>query len=309
LGSFDSILTDESPQPSGTPWSYPGGEWKAKDGNIFRPYAAGIAGKIRFIYVPCLSLFCHTPPTVLGLEQGVRYHAYYWEPTIGVKFDLGSIERPSPGAVLLTDESPGGKMTADDPVSAIHQVGDRDLVASVAGNSNASAGLILRYHDAGNYLTAVYSPTAKAVYLLDREKGANGEPLGNMPVGAMGPNFVLSAEVRGPWAAVSITDGTNTYTSKIVSVNNITAGAAGLWHVSGSPAQSYTHFELRKSPTLVTDDHLEKKLYDARGVYRGALTGKGWDDFGKEKLLLLDAYQPDPLPMPQDWILVLANGK
>jgi hypothetical protein len=216
--------------------------------------------------------------------------------------------------VLWNDDSPdGGKMAADDAVSAIHQLSEQDseldLVASVAGLSHASAGLILRYHDAGNYVAAVYSPTEKAVYLLDREKGANGDPLGSMPVGAMGPNFVLSAEVRGPWAAVSITDGTNTYTSKIVSVSNTTAGAAGLWHESGSSAQTFTHFELRKSPTLVTDDHLEKKLFDARGIYRGALTGKGWDDFGKEKVLLLDAYQPGPLPMPQDWILVLANEK
>jgi hypothetical protein len=277
---------------------------------MFRPYAAGIVGKIRFIYVPCLSLFCHAPPTVLGLERGVRYHAYYWEPTIGVKFDLGSIERPAPGAVLMNDESPaGGKTTADGAALAIHQLNEKDLVASIAALSSASAGLILRYHDAGNYLAAVYSPTSKAVYLLDREKGVDGDALGSMPVGAIGPNLVLSAEVRGPWAAVSITDGTNTYTSKIVAVSNTTAGGAGLWQESGSPAQTFTHFELRKSPTLVTDDHLEKKLYDARGIYRGALTGKGWDDFGKEKIVLLDAYLPSPLPMPQDWILVLANDK
>jgi hypothetical protein len=115
--------------------------------------------------------------------------------------------------------------------------------------------------------------------------------------------------VRGPWAAVSITDGSKTYTSKIVPVSNITAGGAGLWYDGAKPAQHFTHFELRKSPTLVADDHLEKKLYDARGIYRGALIGKGWDDFGKEKVLLLDAYQPGPLPMPQDWILVLANDK
>ncbi len=249
LGSFDSILTDESPQPSGTPWSYPAGEWKAKNGNIFQPYAAGIAGKIRFIYVPCLSLFCHAPPTVLGLERGVRYHAYYWEPTIGVKFDLGSIERPSPGAVLLTDESPeNGKVTADGAVSAIHPISDQDLVASVAGNSNGNAGLILRYHDAGNYLTAVYSPTAKGVYLLDREKGIDSDPLGRMPIGAMGPNFVLSAEVRGPWAAVSVTDGTNTYTSKIVTVSNTTAGAAGLLARKRKSLAKLHSFRVEKKP-------------------------------------------------------------
>ena len=59
---------------------------------------------------------------------------------------------------------------------------------------------------------------------------------------------------------------------------------------------------------LVTDEHLEKKLYDARGGYRGELKGPGWDDFGKEKAILLGAYLPDPLPMPQDWIIVLENG-
>jgi hypothetical protein len=185
---------------------------------------------------------------------------------------------------------------------------EQDLVAAVDGKSDASAGLVLRYHDAANYLTAVYSPTTKSAYLVDREKGADGSPLGSTPVAALGPNFRVSAEVRGGWAAVSITDGRTTYTSKIVAVGNTTAGGAGLKHESGLP-QSFAHFELRMSPTLVTDDHLEKKLYDARGVYRGALTGPPWDDFGKEKVLLLDAYQPAPLPMPQDWVLVLENSK
>jgi hypothetical protein len=60
---------------------------------------------------------------------------------------------------------------------------------------------------------------------------------------------------------------------------------------------------------VVTDQHLEKKLYDARGGYRGELKGKGWDDFGKKKAILLDAYLPDPLPMPQDWVLILETAK
>ena len=266
MGSFDSILTGESPQPSGSEWSYPVGEWKAKNGNFFQPYAAGIPGKVRFIYVPCLSLFCHTPPTVLGLEQGVRYHAYYWEPAIGVKFDLGSIERPSPGAVLLEDEFAdsaaanwtdygaktvrrGGEMIADGAVLAIaNKVEQKDLVASVAGHSDANAGLILRYHDADNYLAAVYSPSAKAVYLVDRVKGMDGGLLGSMPVAAMGANFVLSAEARGQWAAVSVTDGTNTYTSKIVAVSNITGG--GRWTMAPGRrcGAKFLSFRIAKEP-------------------------------------------------------------
>jgi hypothetical protein len=327
LGNWDALLTDGFLRPSGSVWPYPAGEWKAKNGNFFLPYAAGIPGKIRFIYLPCFALFCHTPPTVFGLEPGVRYHAYYWEPTLGVKFDLGAIERPSPGAVLLDDkfadsensdwtdygaksQRGGGRMVAQGTSLAIvNNVHEGDLVASAEGHSEANARLVLRYHDADNYVAAVYSPTAKAVYLVDRVKGVNGSPVGSMPVATIGPHFRLRAEVRGEWAAVSITDGRDTYTSRIVAVSNTTPGGAGLSHESGGPAQSFTHFELRKSPTLVTDEHLEKKLYDARGIYRGELRGPGWDDFGKAKVLLLDAYQPAPLPMPQDWVLVLDSGK
>jgi hypothetical protein len=31
----------------------------------------------------------------------------------------------------------------------------------------------------------------------------------------------------------------------------------------------------------------------------------GWDDFGREKHILLDAYRPQKLPYGQDWVLVL----
>ena len=293
LGSFDAVLTDPSPQPSGTEWSYPAGEWKKQGGNIFAPYAAGIPGKTRVIYIPCLSLFCHAPPTVLGLEQGVTYHAYYWEPSLGVKFDLGSIERPAPGEEMDAVQNP------------LTQISARDLQASVEVPGDQGAALLLRYHDAGNYLAAVYSPSEKAIYLLDREKGEDGRPLGSMPVAALAANAVLHAEARGPWAVVSITDGAHSYTSQIVAVSNLSPGGAGL----RPEDHGSSHLTLRKSPALIDDDHLEKKLYDARGIYRGALTGKYWDDFGKEKAILLDAYQPPPLPMPQDWVLVLENGK
>jgi len=226
---------------------------------------------------------------------------------LGVKFDLGAIERPSPGAVLLDDKS-GPRPAPGNPLTIAGQVNEKNLVASVEGKSDASAALVLRYHDPANYIAAVYSSTTKAVYIVDREKGVDGSTLGSMPVADIGPAIRLSAEVRGDWAAVSITDGRATYTSGIVGVSNTTSGGAGLRHEGGLP-QSYGHFELQKSPVLVTDAHLEKKLYDARGMYRGELTGKPWDDFGKEKVLLLDAYRPDPLPMPQDWILVLENSK
>ena len=327
LGSFDSLFTNPFPQPAGAPWTYPGGEWTAAGGNFFLPYAAGVPGKFRVIYDPCLSLFCSTPPTILGLEPGVRYHAYYWEPTLGVKFDLGAVERPDPGAVLFSDKFDSddtstwtsyrakghrgeGKLSAQGGLLDIaSKVQEQDLEAAVDGHSDTNAELVLRYHDQDNYIAAVYSPAAKAVYVLDRAKGSDGAPIGSMPVAALGPDIRLSAEVRGRWAVVSVTDGQKTYTSRIVPVTNTTAGGAGIRHEEDSAEQSYANFELRKSPALVKDDHLEKKLYDAKGGYRGELKGKGWDDFGKEKAILLDAYLPDPLPMPQDWVLILATDK
>jgi hypothetical protein len=208
---------------------------------------------------------------------------------------LGSVARPSPGEKIETGENP------------LAQLREKDLQASAELQSGQGAALLLRYHDADNYVAAVYSPADKAVYVLDREKGEDGRPLGSMPVGVIESNAVLSAEARGPWAVVSITDGAHTYTSQIVTVDNVMAGGAGVRPDRSS--QPFKNFALRRSPSLIADEHLDKKLYDARGVYRGTLAGKGWDDFGREKAILLDAYQPAPLPMPQDWVLVLESGK
>ena len=302
FGTFESLLTDPSPAPSGAAWPYPAGEWKTASENqsstIFMPYAFGVPGKFRVIYDPCFSLFCSVPPTVLGLEPGIRYHAYYWEPVLGVKFDLGAVEASIPGAPLSAPA---------DFLATSNQSARQDEIAAIDAHSSTSAELVLRYHDADNYIAAVYSPEAKAIYLLDRTKGKDGSPLGSMPTATIGPNIHLTAEVKGKWAIASITDGTHTYTTTIAAVTNTTAGSAGLRHQSDAATQTYTNLELHSSPTLVTDEHLEKKLYDAKGGYRGELKGTVWDDFGKEKTILLNAYRPPLLPMPQDWILVLEN--
>jgi hypothetical protein len=59
----------------------------------------------------------------------------------------------------------------------------------------------------------------------------------------------------------------------------------------------------------VKDEHLERKVYDARGGYRGELKGPDWDTYGREKIILLDAYRPSRLPTPQDWVLILEHQK
>jgi hypothetical protein len=206
--------------------------------------------------------------------------------------------------------SAGGEMLA-----VLNGVSEKDLVAGVDARSDGDAGLVLRFHDRDNYLAAVYSSKGKEVYLLDRAHGVDGGPLGAAPVGPVGPKIRLAAEVRGAWAAISVTDGEHTYTSGIVRVGNTTAGGAGLRHAKDGTAQRFSNFELRKSPVLVKDEHLERKLYDARGVYRGELTGPGletqtgWSDFGREKMILLDEYRPERLPTAGDWVLVLEHQK
>ena len=324
LGTFAAFFTDEFPKPSGL--DYPGGEWKEKGGNFFLPYAAGIPGEVRFVYSPCFALSCHTPPTVLGLEPGIRYHTYYWEPSLGIKIDLGTVEHPAVGALIRNDKFEGndssnwteagtkgqrsdGKLSVSGAsVAVVNAVNEADLVAAVDGHSNSNAGLIFRYHDAANYVAAVYSPKDKAEYIVERRDGVDGPHQAITEVPEIDSHFRLSGEVRGEWAVISIGDGRHTYTSRIISIHNTTAGGAGLRHDDDGGAQSFANFELRKSPTFTPDDHLETKLYDAKGSYRGQLGSPGWE-FQKNKIILLDAYRPERLPIPQDWVLVLENQK
>lgn len=91
--------------------------------------------------------------------------------------------------------------------------------------------------------------------------------------------------------------------------SKILPGGAGLRHSNDGTTQSFGNFELRKSPTLVTDEYLERKLYDARGGYRGELSGPEWDDFAREKVILLDAYKPPNFLIRQDSLLVLERMK
>lgn len=333
MDDMEAIFSaDEFAQPVDT--TFPTGEWKRHNGNFRLPYAAGIPGKVRFIYMPCFGMNCSTPATVLGLEPGVRYHSYYWEPSLGIKVDLGAVERPSPGTVILADKLENGdnanwtdsRLTSSsggsgNSLAIVNQVNEANAVAAVDGQRDADAGLVLRFHDADNYVAAVYSSSERAIYLLDLSKSAARTRLRMTPVPSIGPDFRLSAEVRGGWAAATITDGQNAYCTGIVRVSNTTAGAAGLIRQNDVATPNLRNFELRKSPTLVADIHLERKLYDAQGNYRGEMTGDGlgqgpngepqggWSDFGKEKIILLDSYRPERLPTAGDWVLVLETGK
>jgi len=314
--------------------NYPGGEWQSKNGNFRLPYAAGIPGEVRFIYIPTRLIFLPSPaPTILGLEPGIRYHAYFWEPTTGTRIDLGAVERPAPGATLFfdalnrkhgawTEHGPDKAVFGPDALSVggeilmtLKDIKEADAVAAVDIASDAGAGLVLRYRDADTYVAAMYSPKEKALYLLDRRNGSDGRPLGKTSISAIGDHIKLSAEVRDNKAVASISDGQRTYTTPIVDVADMAVGSAGFLHPAQGPGQRFAHFELRRSPMLVKDSSLPRQLYDARGLHRGDLKGssvqrpgmnvRGWDDFGRDKHILLDAYRPEKLPASGDWLLVL----
>lgn len=57
------------------------------------PYAAGIPGEVRVIFIPPL----FDPPQVKSLESGVAYRAFYFDPTIGKEHDLGKVVSDATG--------------------------------------------------------------------------------------------------------------------------------------------------------------------------------------------------------------------
>ncbi len=303
---------------------YPGGEWRARHGNFRRPYAAGIPSEVRIVYMPYFGLIQRHPLTVLGLESGVRYNAYFWEPSSGIRVDLGAVERPPPGATIFTDKFVGGNSATwanhgktkavriDESVSpcdgilaAVRGINETNAVATAEVRSNARAGLVLRFLDKNNYVVAMYSPNESALFLLEMRDGHSGPELGKTIVPGVGASFKLSAEVRDNKAAASVTDGQRNYTTPIVDLGNISAGSAGLLSCGQSVDRGFDGLVVRRSPTLVRDEPLRRSLYDARGDHRGDLVGADWDSFGRDKHILLDAYRPERLPTSGDWVLVL----
>jgi hypothetical protein len=63
--------------------------------NYELPYAAGISGEVRVIFIP--SPAWH-PPMVKNIEQGVPYRAFYFDPKSAKEHDLGGVTPDSDGS-------------------------------------------------------------------------------------------------------------------------------------------------------------------------------------------------------------------
>jgi hypothetical protein len=292
------------------PWAAfrPHPEWAGPGG-----FAAGVPGEVRFLYQPRRGVYNWGGLVVRKLEPEVPYHAFYFDPVRGRKHEAGSfvyraaIKKPfgDHAPPLLVRESfdtvgpsrwrdhgtptrradgrlVGGKGTA----TVLEAVAETDLMASVRARGDAEAGVILRFHDAGNYLVALYSPSLKSIFLHDRRDGEYGEPLGKVDVPEIGPRIRLSAAATGAHAAMVLSDGQRTYATPVVGVSNLTRGNAGVWLYQIGERQEFDDFEVSRTG-------LDPALIPRSGV----------------RPITADEYHAPPVPSPQDWVLVLERVK
>ncbi len=74
--------------------------WSKKE--YFAPYAAGIPGEVRIIYLP---LFIWSKVVMKGIEPGVAYRAFLFNPVNGQEYELGKVTPNSKGEWVLQKES------------------------------------------------------------------------------------------------------------------------------------------------------------------------------------------------------------
>ena len=278
-------------------------------------FAAGIPSAVRFIYMPKRGIYNWAGPVVKELERDVPYHAFYFDPVSGRRFDLGRVINPGPAPKpfedrdqprLFTDHFEGtdasawkdygtpsqrkdGRLAgAKGMVTVLEKIVDADLMVSVEASSDAEAGIILRFHSPDHYLVALYTPSLKAIYLHDRKGGAWGEPLGKVPVPRIGPRIRLTAAASGAYAALLLTDGQQTCYTPAVKVGNVTAGRTGVWLYQIGERQEFGAFELSKA------QFAPPKSGPADSAAAMAWSGE---------------YKTPNVPSPQDWVLVLESMK
>ncbi len=274
-------------------------------------FAAGIPGEVRFVYMAKRGVYNWTGPLVKGLERDVSYHAFYFDPAAGRRFDLGKIVNAGPPIkpfeghsqpLLFEDRFEGtdasawhdygtstqrtaGRLVAHKGMlSMVEGITAADAMASVEGSSDAEVGVVLRFHDPDHYLVALYTPLFKQIYLHDVKPGGFGPPLGVVAVPEIGPRFKLTAAACGGYAALVLTDGPRTYFTPLVKVSNVEAGKTGLWMYQIGDKQEYGDFEVSRA-------HFAPPPAPAPGA-------TPWLEHD-------GACQAPNVPSPQDWVLVL----
>src|SRR5207244_2416597 len=90
--------------------------------------------------------------------------------------------RPTPGKSIPTKsiaEFDQGELTTRTVLTATTESElPSDLVAGVDLSGRSNGGITLRYQNPDNHLTGMYSADRHSIYLIERQAGANSEPLG-----------------------------------------------------------------------------------------------------------------------------------
>ncbi|MBC9889975.1 MAG: hypothetical protein F7B06_09045, partial [Opitutae bacterium] len=76
-------------------------KFEKQSGRWDLPYAAGIPGELRIIYLPG-HYYDWTAPTVKGLERDVPYHAFLFDPARAKRYELGLVVNT--GSAEVTDD-------------------------------------------------------------------------------------------------------------------------------------------------------------------------------------------------------------
>lgn len=278
-------------------------------------FAAGIPETVRFVYMPRRGVYNWTGPVVLNLERDVPYHAFFFDPARGTRFDAGQVINPGPrpkpfdghaGPRIFEDRFEGSDASAwkdygtptqrkdgrlvghKGMVTVVEKIAEPDVMASVDARSDAEAGIILRFQNPDHYLIALYSPKLKAIYVHDRINGAWGDMLGKIDVPEIGPRVHLTAAACGEYAAMLLTDGTRTYYTSPAKVSNVAAGKTGLWLYQVGETQEYQAFDMSRTPFAAP------KAPASEPAVAMAWSGE---------------YRVPRAPSPQDWVLVLERDK
>ena len=173
-------------------------------------------------------------------------------------------------------------------VTVVEAVHATNLMASAEANSDAEAGIILRFHDLDNYLVALYSPSLKAIYIHDRKNGQWGDQLGRVEVPKIGPKIELTAAACKDYAAFVLTDGKNSYHTPTVKVSNFTSGKAGVWFYQIGDRQEFHNFALSRTQFAPMSREIKNPTVS---------------------VVWSNDFKAPPLPSPQDWVLVVERVK
>jgi hypothetical protein len=293
-------------------WFDPNKRWEEEKGDYLLPYASGIPGELRFIYIPAIP---YTPmgPLVTKLEDGVQYHAAYYDPVTGEKYDLGKLTAPTltpiPASAFAgksgwidagaeTSVREGKLITSGTTWTTLKNATDADVLISVEAKSNAEAGILLRFQDPGKSLVAVYSPSLKGVWIQDRKNGDYGSTLGFADVLEIGPDIHLVAEARGSSASLTITDGQHTYQTRPVTVTNTYAGSVGVWTESLMCEKGFFG-GCREAPTSTGAKTTQTFANFSVSKIGGVAPGDN------SNLVILNTWRAPNLPLSHDWLLVL----